>query len=165
MTNLTIIVAVARNGAIGRNGDLAFYISDDLRHFKSLTMGHPIIMGRRTFESLPKGALPGRRNIVVTRNTDFAAPNVETAPSLQAAIDLVSDVDQAFIIGGGSIYQQAMPLASRLEITHIEADAIDADTFFPAIDSANWQLIERMPTTIDPRSNIPYHFASYIRKN
>lgn len=165
MTNLTIIVAVARNGAIGRNGDLAFYISDDLRHFKSLTMGHPIIMGRRTFESLPKGALPGRRNIVVTRNADFAAPNVETAPSLQAAIDLVGDVDQAFIIGGGSIYQQAMPLASRLEITHIEADAIDADTFFPAIDSANWQLIERMPTTIDPRSNIPYHHASYIRKN
>lgn len=165
MTNLTIIVAVARNGGIGRNGDLAFYISDDLRHFKSLTMGHPIIMGRRTFESLPKGALPGRRNIVVTRNADFSAPNVETAPSLQAAIDLVSDVDQAFILGGGSIYQQAMPLASRLEITHIEADAIDADTFFPAIDSANWQLIERMPSAIDPRSNIPYHFASYIRKN
>ena len=83
MSNLTIIVAIGQDYAIGREGGLAFYISDDLRHFKALTMGHPIIMGRRTFESLPKGALPGRRNIVITRNAEFAAANVETAPSLE----------------------------------------------------------------------------------
>lgn len=164
MTSLTIIVAVARNGAIGRRGDLAFYISDDLRHFKALTMGHPIIMGRRTFDSLPKGALPGRRNIVITRNPQFTAPNVETAPSLEAAIAMVAEVEQAFIIGGGSVYEQAMPLANRLEITHIEADAEDADTFFPQINPEVWQLEQRTPTTIDARSNLPYHFASYVRR-
>lgn len=164
MNNLTIIVAIGQDYAIGREGGLAFYISDDLRHFRALTMGHPIIMGRRTFESLPKGALPGRRNIVITRNAEFAAANVETAPSLEAAIAMTADAEQAFIIGGGSVYAQAMPIANTLEITHIEATDPQADTYFPVIDPQQWELVSETEPTADSRSGLTYRFATYRRR-
>ena len=164
MSNLTIIVAIGRDNAIGRDGGLAFYISDDLRHFKALTMGHPIIMGRKTFESLPKGALPGRRNIVITRNAEFAAANVETASSLEAAIAMTAEAEQAFILGGGSVYAQAMPLANTLEITHIEATDPQADTHFPAIDPQQWELVTETAPTVDARSELTYRFATYRRR-
>lgn len=164
MSNLTIIVSIGQDYAIGREGGLAFYISDDLRHFKALTMGHPIIMGRRTFESLPKGALPGRRNIVITRNAEFAAANVETAPSLEAAIAMTADAEQAFILGGGSVYAQAMPIANTLEITHIEATDPQADTHFPAIDPQQWELVSETAPTADSRSGLTYRFATYRRR-
>ncbi|WP_303037705.1 dihydrofolate reductase, partial [uncultured Duncaniella sp.] len=101
MTDITIIVAATRDMAIGNRGDLLYHISDDLKRFKSLTMGHPIIMGRKTFESFPKGALPGRRNIVVTRNISYTAPGIETASSVDDAVKMCEGAERAFIIGGG----------------------------------------------------------------
>lgn len=133
----TIIVATTRNHAIGRGGDMLYHISADLRRFRQLTMGRPIIMGRRTFESFPKGALPGRRNIVVTRNRDYSAPGIETAPSLDEALTMAAGADP-FIIGGGDIYRQALDRADAVELTLIDAEASDADTFFPALDADDW---------------------------
>lgn len=158
---LNIIVAADRNMAIGRRGDLAYYIKADLRHFKELTMGNPVIMGRKTFESLPKGALPGRRNIVITRNPAFSAPNVETVGSLADAIALAEGAEKAFIIGGGSVYAEAMPLANRLEITEIDAAADDADTFFPRIDPAVWHEVQASDPLTDEASGLRYRFVSY----
>ncbi len=161
---LSIIAAIGRDLAIGRRGGLAFHISADLRHFKQLTMGCPVIMGRRTFLSLPKGALPGRRNIVITRDNGFRAAGVETAPSLEAALALVKDTPKSFIIGGGSVYTQAMPLADTLEITYIDATAPDADTFFPPIDPADWHLAAQTPEATDPGTALTYTFRTYTRR-
>lgn len=129
MTHL--IVAIDRKGAIGRGGDQLYYIKEDLRHFKALTMGNTIIMGRKTFEALPKGALPGRKNIVVTRNQSYSAPGAETAHTLAEALDMASG--EAFIIGGAEIYRQGLPLADILHITVVDDETSDADTFFPPI--------------------------------
>lgn len=135
---ITIIVAVTRDGGIGRDGDMLFHIKADLQRFRQLTMGCPLIMGRKTFESLPGGALPGRRNIVVTRNTQYTAPGAEICDSLQSAIDACADAPDIMIIGGAQIYAQAMPLADRLLLTEIDAIIPDTDTFFPAIDTQVW---------------------------
>lgn len=161
---VNIIVAVASDGAIGRRGDLVFHVSADLRRFKSLTMGYPVIMGRKTFESLPKGALPGRRNIVVTRSADWSAPDVETAPSLEAAVAMCDGAGEVFIIGGAQIYRQAMPLADRLCLTRFDRTADDADCFFPAIDSAEWQIAETSDWTTDEKSGVEYKFENLERK-
>ena len=129
MTHL--IVAIDRKGAIGHAGDQLYYIKEALKHFKSLTMGNTIIMGRKTFEALPKGALPGRKNIVVTRNRSYRAPGAEVAHSLAEALSIAPA--EAFIIGGAEIYRQALPMAATLHITVIDDEAANADTFFPAI--------------------------------
>ena len=141
-----IIVAIDRRGAIGRGGDLLFYIKDDLRRFKALTIGNTLVMGRRTFESLPKGALPGRRNIVVSRNAAYTAPGIEVAPSLEAALALAADgPGDTFVIGGGQIYAQALAKADVLELTVVDAEAEAPDTYFPAIplDDYRVEKIER----------------------
>ncbi len=159
---ISIIVATARGGAIGRRGDLLFHISDDLRRFKAITMGHPIIMGRKTFESFPKGALPGRRNIVITRQSDYSAPGIETASSLDDAIAMVGDVDELFIIGGGEIYRQAIDRTHRIYLTEIDAEVADADTFFPEI-SDDFTAIDSGEWTTDPRSCVSYRFTTIER--
>ncbi|MDE6854137.1 MAG: dihydrofolate reductase [Muribaculaceae bacterium] len=143
---VSIIAAIDRCGGIGRRGDLLFHISADLRRFKALTMGNTIVMGRRTFESLPKGALPGRRNIVVTRQPDYTAEGAETAGNIREAIAMSST--PVFIIGGGQIYTQSIALADRLELTVIDAKADDADTFFPPVrlDDFRIERIERPDT-------------------
>ncbi len=164
MTKVTIIAAVAKGGAIGRKGDLLFHISADLKRFKSITMGKPVIMGRKTFESFPNGALPGRRNIVITRQRDYSAPGVETAASLDEAMQLVAGVDETMIIGGGEIYRQAFPLADELRLTMIDAEVADADTFMPAIDSEAWIEKEQSDSFTDPRSGVAYHFADFVRR-
>lgn len=140
---MNIIVAIDRNGAIGRGGDLLHHISADLRRFKALTTGHCVVMGRRTFESLPKGALPNRRNIVVSRDPGFSAPGVEVARTLESAI--ASAGNEAFVIGGGQIYSQALPTADTLYLTVVDAVTPDADTFFPPIPLDNFRIesIER----------------------
>lgn len=174
-TSPTIIVACTRDFAIGRDGDLLFHISDDLKRFKALTMGHPIIMGRRTFESFPKGALPGRRNIVVTRNSEYSAPGIETAPSLEAALALCGhDSPAPFIIGGGEIYRQALPLSDKIELTLIDATAPDADTLFPVLSADEWSVLTdcgRQPfdpaameyDLSDPRTSVRYAFLTLVR--
>lgn len=159
---IKIIAAVGRDGSIGRAGDLAFHISADLKRFKALTTGHAVIMGRRTFESLPKGALPQRRNIVVTRNPAFEAPGVETAYSLQGAIDMAQG--DAFVIGGGEIYRQAMEHASALYLTLIDADSPQADTFFPIVSPEEWVLAEESAPETDSKSGLSYRFVCYCRK-
>lgn len=163
MSRVIIIAAVASDGAIGRAGQLAFRISDDLRHFKSLTMGHAIIMGRKTFESFPGGALPGRRNIVITRNPDFKAEGAETAPGLREALEMAADDDKVFIIGGGQIYAQAMPLADELCLTDIRATLPDADTFFPPVDPDVWEVCDASPWMTDPKTGLTYGFICLNR--
>ena len=160
-----IIVACTKDFAIGRNGDLLYHISDDLKRFKSLTMGHPIIMGRKTFESFPNGALPGRRNIVVTRNNEYSAIGADTALSLKDALSMCGDDEEPFVIGGGEIYVEALPLAKRMELTLIDALAPDADTFFPALSSSEWGIsmddieFDRR----DDRCGVKYTFLSLDR--
>ena len=138
-------------------------MSADLKHFKALTMGHPIIMGRKTFEALPKGALPGRRNIVVTRNAAFAAPGAEIAGSLDEAIGMADGAD-AYVIGGASIYSQALPCADKLYVTRIFAHADGADTFFPEIGT-DWKLAECGEKSHDEKSGLDYRFEEYLRNN
>lgn len=162
---INIIVSVDRNNAIGRQGDMPYHISADLKRFKSLTMGCPVVMGRKTFESLPKGALPGRRNIVITRDEAYTAPNIETVSSLDKAIELAQQADNdIFIIGGGEIYRQSMTIADNLFITHIDDEADNADTFFPTIDSNIWNVTESSPVETDERSGLKYKFVNYTRK-
>ena len=163
MTDISIIVATGTDNAIGAAGDLAFHISADLKHFKEITMGKPVIMGRKTFESLPNGPLPGRKNIVVTRNPEYTYPGVETAESLQDAIKLADDADEAMIIGGAQIYSQALPLANKLYITQIDATRPDAATFFPDIDPAQWNE-EAESWQTDPKTGLKYRFIFLSRK-
>lgn len=161
---IDIIVAVAPDGAIGRRGDLLFHISADLRRFKQLTMGHPVIMGRKTFESLPKGALPGRRNIVISRNASFTAPDVETVLSLDKAIALCDGVDKVFVIGGAQIYAEAIGSADRLCLTRFNRTLPDADCFFPAIDPAVWSVDEVGEWLSDEKSGVGFRFETLRRK-
>lgn len=161
---LTLIAAVGIDGAIGVDGRLAFHIGADLRHFKELTMGHPVIMGRRTFDSLPKGALPGRRNIVITRNSAFSAPDVEVAGSIDEAIAMAAGSPVAFIIGGASIYSSTIDRADCLEITFIDARCPEADTFFPDIDTSAWEMTAETPSATDPKTGLVYRFATLRRR-
>ncbi|MFA5935902.1 MAG: dihydrofolate reductase [Patescibacteria group bacterium] len=134
---ITLIAGISKNNCIGKNGSLPWRIPEDMKHFKDLTMDHPVIMGRKTWESIPEKfrPLPGRRNIVVTRQSDYALPEgVDRAGSVDEAIDLARD---PFVIGGTEIYAQAMERADRLEITHVDQN-VDGDAFFPTIDPAMW---------------------------
>ena len=162
---LTIIAAItARRGAIGRKGDLIYHISADLKHFKELTTGHTVLMGRRTFLSLPKGALPKRRNLVITSDTEWTAPNVETAHSLDEALALTAADSEIFVIGGGQVYAETLAVADRLCITLIDApEPDDADTFFPPIDPSLWEITDMSPRFTDP-AGIPYTFVTFSSK-
>ena len=161
--SISIVVAVTTDGAIGNKGDLLYHISEDLKNFKRLTMGHPIIMGRKTFESLPGGALPGRRNIVISRNRDFSPEGVDVYSSLTSALATIDLDTEAMVIGGGQLYRLAMPLVSKLYLTEIEAVDPDADTFFPAIDPTEWSAEAVGEWQQDPRSNVRYRFTTLIR--
>lgn len=163
MSRKIIIAAVTRNLAIGIGGDMPFHISADLRRFKSLTMGYPIIMGRRTFESFPGGALPGRRNIVISRNPSARFDGAETATSLDEALAMTADAEKLFIIGGGQVYSQAMAIADELDLTEIDAVADNADTFFPEITD-EWSLTEVSEPMTDPRSGARFRFTCRKRK-
>lgn len=141
MKNISIIVAIADNLAIGNNNDLLWHISDDLKRFKKLTTGHNIIMGKRTFHSLPNGPLPHRNNIVITDNKNENFEGCEMAYSIEEAINLMDNDKENFIIGGGMVYSQFMPLANKLYLTRVHHD-FEADTFFPEIDMQNWNVVE-----------------------
>lgn len=161
--NISIIVAIAQNGAIGFENKLLYWLPNDLKRFKALTTGHTIIMGRRTFESLPKGALPNRRNIVLTRqNIEF--PGAERYASLEAALTQCKDEEEVFIIGGASVYREAMPLADKLFITHIEDTPEQADAFFPEINASVWKETSREVHSTDEKHLYPYCFVDYQRK-
>lgn len=165
MPVISMIAIVARDGAIGRGGDQPFHISADFKRFKQLTLGHPVIMGRRTFEALPGGALPGRRNIVISRNPDYRAEGAETSSSIGDAIAMCDGAGEVFIIGGGRVYSQAISMADRLLMTEVSAEVPDADTFFPAIDPEVWTVAETSPEAVDPRSGVSYRFVTYLRRS
>lgn len=139
---VTIVVGVAENGVIGRDGGLPWRLSTDLKRFKQTTMGKPILMGRKTWESLPKKPLPGRQNIVITRDAKYAAEGADVVHSLEEAIALAkrSGAEGASIIGGGQIFVDALPFTNRLDVTHVLA-SIDGDTFFPNIDPDVWKVV------------------------
>jgi dihydrofolate reductase len=138
---LNLIVARARNGVIGRGGTLPWHLSEDLRHFKRTTLGHPIVMGRRTWESIGR-PLPGRRSIVLTRNPRWSAPGCEKAESLAQALAMCEGAAEVFVIGGAALFAEALPLAQRVFLTEIDAD-FEGDTFFPAFDRAAWREASR----------------------
>jgi dihydrofolate reductase len=139
---ISYVVAVARNGVIGRDGGLPWHIPADLRRFKEITMGKPVVMGRKTWESLPKKPLPGRRNIVITRQRDFAAPGAETARNAAEAVALCAGEHEICVIGGGEIYRMFWPMADRLYLTEVDLD-VAGDTRFPDVDAAQWREVAR----------------------
>jgi dihydrofolate reductase len=158
---ISIIAAVAQNGAIGKDNKLLWHIPEDLRRFKQLTSGHAVIMGRKTFDSIGK-PLPNRQNIVITKTTQsFDIKEVTFVSSLREALQQAQG-DEVFIIGGESIYRAAMPLAQRLYITQVYAEP-EADTFFPTIDS-DWQLIDSEEVNVCEKSGLRYSFLTYERK-
>jgi dihydrofolate reductase len=159
---LTIIVAAGENDAIGINNKLIWHLSDDLKRFKKLTSGHHIIMGRKTFESFPK-PLPNRIHVVITRQENYRAPNgVIVVNSLNEAIEVSKSDDQPFIIGGGEIYKQAIPIAEKLEITRVHHN-FEADTFFPIIDKTIWKEVSNTFHEKDENHEFSFSFITYIR--
>lgn len=162
---ISAIVAKAHRNVIGKANDLPWYLPADLRHFKELTTGHPVIMGRKTFESIIARLgkpLPDRRNIVVTRDADYQAEGAEIVHSLQEALDKVQTED-AFIIGGAQLYQQAIDLIEQLFITEVDAD-IDGDVFFPEIDMTIWKETAREHHDKDDRNQYDYDFVTLVRR-
>ncbi|MBR3021926.1 MAG: dihydrofolate reductase [Bacteroidaceae bacterium] len=160
---LSLIVAIAQNNAIGRAGQLLYHLPNDLKRFKTLTTGHTIIMGHKTFESFPNGALPYRRNIVLSHNATLHLPGAEVFPTLADALAACQTDEEVFVIGGGSVYRQALPLADKLYITLIDDTPMDADTFFPLTDSREWQPVYTEHHATDNRHAYPYTFIDYIR--
>ena len=155
---LTMVAAVSRNGVIGRDGGLPWHIPGDLAFFKRTTMGHAILMGRRTYDSVGK-PLPGRRNIVVTRQSSLVIPGCEVVHSLAEAIEVAragGDTDP-HVVGGSSLYTEAMPLATRLILTEVDQDISDGDTFFPDFDRAEWDEVRR-------EAHDGYAFTELVRR-
>ncbi|MCW3806447.1 dihydrofolate reductase [Plebeiibacterium marinum] len=165
MTEFSIIVAIAKLNAIGQNNDLLTYISNDLKRFKALTSGHTIIMGRKTFDSLPNGALPKRRNIVISRNQDLKLEGAEVVNSPEAAVELCKNDGEVFIIGGATIYEAFLPLATRLYTTQIDCFFNEADTFFPEINMDEWEEVYKEEVTDDNQNDFNYTFIDLKRKN
>lgn len=160
---ISIIVAVNKNLAIGFENKLLYWLPNDLKRFKALTTGHTIIMGRKTFDSLPKGALPNRRNIVLSRSEQQFA-GAECYHSLEDALNQCQADEDIYIIGGASLYKEALPIANRLCITEIDDDKAQADTFFPAIDLNVWQEKSRECHSTDEKHLYSYSFVDYVRK-
>ena len=161
---LSLIVAIAENYAIGKKGDLLCHLPNDLKHFKQVTSGCTVLMGERTFFSLPKHPLPNRRNIVLTDVRGKTFEGAEAAYSIEELVSKVGADEEAFVIGGGMVYRQMMPLCDKLYITHIHHSWPDADTFFPEIDSAVWKQISAKRHEADENNPYDYTFAEYVKK-
>ena len=161
---MKIIVAISENNAIGKAGDLLCHLPNDLKHFKELTTGATVVMGKKTFFSLPRRPLPNRRNIVLTRDESFQYENTEVAHSIDHLLSILSADEKVFIIGGGEVYKQFMPLVDELQITHIHHTWEDADTFFPEIDLSIWECASEEHHKQDEKHAFAYTFATYQRK-
>ena len=160
MAHINIIAAVARNRAIGQENKLIYWLPNDLKRFKALTTGHTIVMGRRTFESLPKGALPNRRNVVLSASVK-ELPGCEVFPTLDAALMSCRPDEDIYIIGGASVYEQALPLADRLCLTEVDDVPQKADAFFP--DYSDWHVVTKEAHPKDERHAFEYAFVDYER--
>ncbi len=160
---ISIIVAVSEDLGIGKNNELLWHLPEDLKRFKKITYGKTVIMGKRTWESLPKKPLPGRKNIVITDIPYDDFYGAVTAYSVDDALKKCEDEEEIFIIGGGSIYSQFMPVADRLYITHVHKKS-PADTWFPKIDQSEWKVIKKEEHKGDNDTDIPYTFKIWERK-
>ena len=161
---ISIIVAIAENYAIGKKGDLLCHMPADLKHFKEITSGKTVMMGERTFFSLPKHPLPNRRNIVLTDVQGKTFEGAEAVYSLDEMVAKVQGEEEAFVIGGGMVYRQMMERADKLYITHIHHRWEDADTFFPEIKESEWKLLSAERHEADDKNPYDYTFAEYTRK-
>lgn len=155
---LSIIAAIGKRNELGKGNELLWKLPGDMKHFKETTTGHTIIMGRKTFQSIGR-ALPNRRNIVVTRDETFTMEGIEVAHSLEKALALVEGEEEAFVIGGGELYKQALPFAQKLYITHVDSE-FDADTFFPEIET-EWKKVSQEEHLSDETHPFAYTFAVY----
>ena len=164
MTKISLIAAIADNRAIGKNKQLLWHLPLDMKRFKELTLGHPVVMGRRTFESLPKGPLPNRKNIVLTSLPEAFYPETFTCVSMSDALDMTEREDEIFLIGGAMIYKQGLKIADTLYLTLVHHSFEDADTFFPEINYDEWEEIERREFPADDRHAYPFTFLTYNRK-
>jgi dihydrofolate reductase len=160
--SVSLIVAMAQNRTIGVNNTLPWRCPEDLKHFKALTMGHHMIMGRKTFDSIGK-PLPGRTTVIVTRNTELKVEGCLVTHSLPEAIKLCANDEEIFIVGGADIYAQSMALADTLYITEIQQE-VDGDAHFPEFDSGLWQEVAREPRSQDAPQPLQYHFVTYRRR-
>jgi dihydrofolate reductase len=142
MTRIALVVAMSRNGVIGRDGGLPWHISSELKRFKAITMGKPMIMGRKTWESLPKRPLPGRPNIIITRQNGFVAEGAAVVATPDAAIAAAGDAEEIAIIGGGEIYAMFLDRADRLYLTEVDV-VVEGDTYFPSFDRSLWQEVSK----------------------
>ena len=163
MKSIHAIVAVASDWAIGRQGDLLCHLPADMKHFKEVTMGNSIVMGRKTFESFPRRPLPGRQNIVITRNAEWQYPGVTVLHGLEDAI-AAAETDTVFIIGGAQVYEQALPLVDVLHLTQIHARWADADVYFPALIMDEWQEVSREHHASDHRNAYEFDFITLKRR-
>jgi dihydrofolate reductase len=159
---ISLIAAVSTNGVIGRDGDLPWRMPTDLKRFKRLTMGHHLVVGRKTWDEVGK-PLPGRIMVVVTRDPDFALDDVIVVHCLADALEAASEDDEIFVAGGGEIYRQALPLADRMYLTRIHA-MIDGDTTFPEFDESAWILVEREDHLADEKNPYPFSFLTYEKE-
>jgi dihydrofolate reductase len=159
---LSILVAVAENGVIGHEGQLPWHLPDDLRRFKRLTTGHVIVMGRRTYESIGR-ALPGRRSIVLSRDASFAPPGIEVARSLDAAVAACDGEEEVFVIGGESLFREALPRADRVYLTRVHGRPA-GDVLFPGFDEAAWDCVEREEHAADEHHKHSFTFLTYRRR-
>lgn len=161
---LSLIAAIDRHRAIGYQNKLLFWLPNDLKRFKALTTGHTILMGRKTFESLPKGALPHRRNVVLSSSQSLTLPGAEVFHSLHEALNACHPDELVYVIGGASLYQQALPLADALCLTEIDAEAPQADAWFPPIEPNIWYEKSRDARPADEKHPCPYAFVDYVRR-
>ncbi|MFZ4263587.1 dihydrofolate reductase [Sphingobacterium sp. HJSM2_6] len=160
---LTLIVAAAENNAIGKGNQMPWHLPNDFKYFKSTTMDHSIVMGRKTFESIGK-PLPGRRNIIISRQHTYLPEDVDVANSLQDVFSYCRDEQEVFIIGGAQIYQQALPLANKVLLTRVHTQILEADAFFPVLNEEEWQLESSEPQHQDEKHPFDYTFEVYTRK-
>jgi dihydrofolate reductase len=160
---ISIIVAVSQNNVIGKNNSLIWHISEDLKRFKSLTNGHTIIMGRKTYESLPIKPLPNRRNIIISSNKNLKFDNAETANSPENALKICENESEIFICGGAEIYKRFIPYANKIYFTSILKN-FEGDTYFPEIDSDIWEIQSESEIKTDYKSNISFIFKDFIKK-
>lgn len=162
---LCLVAAVARNGVIGNAGGLPWHLPEDLKHFKRVTLGHPVLMGRKTWDALPARfrPLPGRRNIVVTRNAEWRSEGARAAPSIDAALAALGDAPKVCVIGGARLFAQALPMAEELELTEIERD-FEGETRFPDWDMSSFVETRREHHHAGPPNDFDYAFVSYRRK-
>lgn len=160
---LSIIVATAQNLAIGKDNDLIWYISDDLKRFKRLTTGHTILMGRKTYDSLPNGALPKRENVVITRDKNLKLPKCIMLNSVEEALEkYAKSEEQVFVIGGGSIYEKLLPYAQKIYLTKVH-ESFDADVFFPEIDEKEWKVVLEEHHQKGEKNDFDYSFIDLER--